>query len=81
VRLEPSTPARDAPAALLEVVSRHRHGLKDAEPNILGRSYEYLLRKVDPDGVQFELVARTNANSENVWNRSPVQVDLLSGLL
>lgn len=32
-------------AALIEVVSRHRLGLKNAEPDILGRAYEYLLRK------------------------------------
>src|SRR4030066_30881 len=30
---------------LIEVISRHRVGLKDAEPDILGRAYEYLLRK------------------------------------
>ena len=27
---------------LIEVISRHRVGLKDAEPDILGRAYEYL---------------------------------------
>ncbi|GER88960.1 DNA methyltransferase [Dictyobacter vulcani] len=32
-------------AALIEVVSRHRLGLHNAEPDILGRAYEYLLRK------------------------------------
>ncbi len=31
--------------ALIEIVSRHRLGLNDAEPDILGRAYEYLLRK------------------------------------
>jgi len=31
--------------ALIEIVSRHRLGLADAEPDILGRAYEYLLRK------------------------------------
>ncbi|HET9406999.1 MAG TPA: N-6 DNA methylase [Candidatus Sulfotelmatobacter sp.] len=35
----------DRLAALTEVVSRHRLGLKNAEPDILGRAYEYLLRK------------------------------------
>ncbi len=30
---------------LIEVLSRHRLGLKEAEPDILGRAYEYLLRK------------------------------------
>ena len=30
---------------LIEVVSQHRLGLEDAEPDILGRAYEYLLRK------------------------------------
>jgi type I restriction enzyme M protein len=30
---------------LIEVISKHRLGLKDAEPDILGRAYEYLLRK------------------------------------
>jgi type I restriction enzyme M protein len=32
-------------ASLIEVVSRHRLGLKNTEPDILGRAYEYLLRK------------------------------------
>jgi len=32
-------------AELVEVVSRHRLGLHNAEPDILGRAYEYLLRK------------------------------------
>jgi type I restriction enzyme M protein len=35
----------DRLAALIEVVSRHRLGLKNTEPDILGRAYEYLLRK------------------------------------
>ncbi len=30
---------------LIEVLSRHRLGLGDVEPDILGRAYEYLLRK------------------------------------
>ncbi|WP_218104101.1 type I restriction-modification system subunit M [Thermogemmatispora onikobensis] len=32
-------------AALIEVISRHRLGLRNAEPDVLGRAYEYLLRK------------------------------------
>ncbi|HUE72678.1 MAG TPA: class I SAM-dependent DNA methyltransferase [Pirellulaceae bacterium] len=32
-------------SALIEVISRHRIGLNDAEPDLLGRAYEYLLRK------------------------------------
>jgi len=32
-------------ANLIEVLSRHRLGLKDVEPDLLGRAYEYLLRK------------------------------------
>jgi type I restriction enzyme M protein len=32
-------------ARLIEVLSRHRLGLRDVEPDILGRAYEYLLRK------------------------------------
>ncbi|MEM3433968.1 MAG: class I SAM-dependent DNA methyltransferase [Candidatus Methanomethyliaceae archaeon] len=32
-------------AQLVEVLSRHRLGLNDVEPDILGRAYEYLLRK------------------------------------
>ncbi len=32
-------------AKLIEVISRHRLGLANAEPDILGRAYEYLLRK------------------------------------
>jgi type I restriction enzyme M protein len=35
----------DRLTALIEVVSRHRLGLRNAEPDILGRAYEYLLRK------------------------------------
>lgn len=35
----------DRLAALVEVLSRHRLGLKNTEPDILGRAYEYLLRK------------------------------------
>lgn len=35
----------DRLSALIEVLSRHRLGLKNAEPDILGRAYEYLLRK------------------------------------
>ncbi len=31
--------------ALIEVLSKYRLGLKDVEPDILGRAYEYLLRK------------------------------------
>ncbi len=31
--------------ALIGVLSRHRLGLQDTEPDILGRAYEYLLRK------------------------------------
>ena len=32
-------------ARLLEILNRHRLGLRDVEPDILGRAYEYLLRK------------------------------------
>lgn len=32
-------------SALMEVISKHRVGLADAEPDLLGRAYEYLLRK------------------------------------
>lgn len=35
----------DRLATLVEVISRHRLGLPNAEPDILGRAYEYLLRK------------------------------------
>lgn len=31
--------------ALIQILSRHRLGLKDVEPDILGRAYEYLIRK------------------------------------
>src|SRR5690606_25157711 len=30
---------------LIQVLSRHRLGINDVEPDILGRAYEYLLRK------------------------------------
>ncbi|CAN5494798.1 class I SAM-dependent DNA methyltransferase [soil metagenome] len=32
-------------AALVQILGRYRLGLKDVEPDILGRAYEYLLRK------------------------------------
>lgn len=32
-------------SVLIEILSRHRLGLEDVEPDILGRAYEYLLRK------------------------------------
>ena len=32
-------------AALVQVLGRHRLGLRDVEPDLLGRAYEYLLRK------------------------------------
>ncbi|MDW8054367.1 MAG: type I restriction-modification system subunit M N-terminal domain-containing protein, partial [Anaerolineae bacterium] len=32
-------------ARLIDVLSRHRLGLDDVEPDVLGRAYEYLLRK------------------------------------
>ncbi len=32
-------------AALVQILSRHRLGLDDVEPDIFGRAYEYLLRK------------------------------------
>lgn len=32
-------------AELIDVLSKHRLGLQDVEPDILGRAYEYLLRK------------------------------------
>lgn len=35
----------DRLAALIEVISRHRLGLQNTEPDVLGRAYEYLLRK------------------------------------
>lgn len=35
----------DRLATLIEVISRHRLGLRNTEPDILGRAYEYLLRK------------------------------------
>ena len=32
-------------SALIEIISRHRLGLRNTEPDIIGRAYEYLLRK------------------------------------
>jgi type I restriction enzyme M protein len=32
-------------AQLVQILSRHRLGLEDVEPDLLGRAYEYLLRK------------------------------------
>jgi len=37
--------ADDRLKALIEVLGKYRLGLKDVEPDILGRAYEYLLRK------------------------------------
>ena len=39
------TLADDRLEQLIETISRHRLGRKNAEPDILGRAYEYLLRK------------------------------------
>ena len=36
-------------ARLIDVLSRHRLGLYDVEPDVLGRAYEYLLRKFAED--------------------------------
>jgi type I restriction enzyme M protein len=35
----------EALATLIEILNKHRLGLGDVEPDILGRAYEYLLRK------------------------------------
>ncbi len=35
----------DRLGTLIEVITRHRLGLRNTEPDILGRAYEYLLRK------------------------------------
>lgn len=35
----------DTLSRLMEILNRHRLGLRDVEPDILGRAYEYLLRK------------------------------------
>lgn len=35
----------DSLKALIDILNKHKLGLKDAEPDILGRAYEYLLRK------------------------------------
>ncbi|MFY9227465.1 MAG: N-6 DNA methylase [Blastocatellia bacterium] len=35
----------DRLTSLIEVINRHRLGLRNTEPDILGRAYEYLLRK------------------------------------
>lgn len=32
-------------SSLIEILNKHRLGLKDTEPDVLGRAYEYLLRK------------------------------------
>lgn len=37
---------------LIEIINKHRLGLADAEPDILGRAYEYLLRKFAEDSGQ-----------------------------
>jgi type I restriction enzyme M protein len=35
----------DSLKVLIDILNKHKLGLKDAEPDILGRAYEYLLRK------------------------------------
>ena len=40
----------DRLAALIEVLGQHRLGLRNTEPDILGRAYEYLLRKFAEPG-------------------------------
>src|SRR3990170_4566098 len=35
----------DSLKALIDILNKHKIGLNDAEPDILGRAYEYLLRK------------------------------------
>ncbi len=42
----------DTLARLMEVLNRQRLGLNDVEPDILGRAYEYLLRKFAEGGGQ-----------------------------
>ena len=37
--------SEDKLKSLIDILGRHRLGLKDVEPDILGRAYEYLLRK------------------------------------
>ncbi len=39
-------------ARLMEILNQHRLGLNDVEPDILGRAYEYLLRKFAEGGGQ-----------------------------
>jgi type I restriction enzyme M protein len=39
-------------ARLMEILNRQRLGLKDVEPDLLGRAYEYLLRKFAEGGGQ-----------------------------
>ena len=40
----------DRLAGLVQVISQHRLGLNDTEPDVLGRAYEYLLRKFAEPG-------------------------------
>jgi len=42
----------EALIALIDVLGRYRLGLKDVDPDILGRAYEYLLRKFAEDSGQ-----------------------------
>ena len=42
----------DALKRLIDVLSKHRLGLDDVEPDIIGRAYEYLLRKFAEDSGQ-----------------------------
>ncbi len=42
----------DTLARLVEILSAHRLGLHDVEPDILGRAYEYLIRKFAEDSGQ-----------------------------
>jgi len=42
----------DVLARLMEILNQHRLGLDDVEPDLLGRAYEYLLRKFAEGGGQ-----------------------------
>jgi len=64
---------------LVQVLNQHRLGLHDVEPDILGRAYEYLLRKfADELSGNYKFVVMDNeAGMEHLSRRTTQNIDLL----
>ena len=65
----------DRLSALVEAISAKRLGLRDVEPDIIGRSYEYLIRKFAEGGGQsageFYTSGEVARSWRSSWTRSP----------